>query len=249
MPERFVTLYGRMPVLEALVDERAKVDRVLVARNAQGEAIDRIVDAAARRGLRVERTDPHRITRLSGNGRHDQGVVVQVSAPGLEELDEWLAARADASLCVIVLDGLTNPANVGMIIRTAVAAGLDGIVLPRAGSPDVGPLVVKASAGVALFAPVLRAETSREATGRLRNAGVSLVGLSSSAPTSIWDAGIDARTAFVLGNETLGVSPAVADIVSSWASVPLRGGVESLNVAAAATVVAFEVARRRALAR
>ena len=248
MPDRFVTLYGRMPVIEALLDNRATVERLLVARNAQGDAIDRIVDLATGRGLRVERTDPQRITRLSGNGRHDQGVVVRVSAPGVQELDKWLAGRSDQSLCVIVLDGLTNPGNVGMIIRTAVAAGLDGVVLPRAGSPDVGPLVVKASAGVALFAPVLRAQTSRAATDRLAEAGVSVIGLASSAPASIWDTDIGARAAFVLGNETHGVSPAVAEMVSSWVSIPLRGGVESLNAAAAATVVAFEVARRRALA-
>ena len=235
-----------MPVTEALLDDRATVTRLVVARNAQGESINRIKELAATRGITVEHVDPHRVTHLSRNGRHDQGVVARVESPGLCELADWLAARPPAeSLSALLLDGLTNPANVGMIIRSAVAAGLDGVILPRAGSPDVGPLVVKASAGVALFAPVLRAPTAEAATRALVAAGTALIGLRAGSPTTIWDVPLSPRAVFVLGNETLGISAAVAEAVTAWVSVPLAGGVESLNVATAATVVAFEVARRR----
>lgn len=245
--DRIITLYGRMPVVEALLDPRATVIRLVVARNAQGDGVDRIRDLAKARGIAVERADPRRVTQLSGNGRHDQGVVARIESPGLVDLEDWLRARpAGSGYHLFLLDGLTNPSNVGMIIRSAVAAGLDGIVLPRAGSPDVGPLVVKASAGIALFAPVLRAPTAAQAARLLGDGGASLIGLRAGGATTIWDTPLAARTVFVLGNETLGVSAAVAETVTSWASVPLCGGVESLNVATASTVVAFEVARRRA---
>jgi 23S rRNA (guanosine2251-2'-O)-methyltransferase len=238
-----------MPVIEALLDERTTLLRLIVARNAQGEAVDRIRELAKARGIAVERADPRRVTQLSGNGRHDQGVVARVESPGLVDLDGWLGGRpGGAGYHLFLLDGLTNPSNVGMIIRSAVAAGLDGIVLPRAGSPDVGPLVVKASAGIALFAPVLRTPTAAEAARLLVDSGATLVGLRAAGATTIWDTPLAARTVFVLGNETLGISAAVAGAVTSWASVPLCGGVESLNVATASTVVAFEVARRRELA-
>jgi 23S rRNA (guanosine2251-2'-O)-methyltransferase len=127
-----------------------------------------------------------------------------------------------------------------MIIRTATAAGLDGVVLPRAGSPDVGPLVVKASAGVAFRASVYRAPTATDAVARLRRAGVEVIGLRGDAAPSLFDAELPGRVAFVLGNETGGVSVGV----DRWLSIPLAAGVESLNVAVAAGLVAYEAVRR-----
>jgi len=245
-PAAGITIYGRMPVLEALLDRRAPgVTRLVLARRARGEAVDRIVTAAAERGVRLERADPARVTRLSGNGRHDQGVVAIMAAPGRAELDEWLPAHG-GPLALLVLDGLTNPANVGMIIRTAAAAGLDGVVLPRSGSPEMGPLVVKASAGVALWATVLGAPEPAAAVTALAGAGVEVIGLAGARGEGLWGLDLPRRAAFVLGNETTGVSPAVAGLVERWCAVPLEHGVESLNVAAAAAVVAFELARRRA---
>jgi 23S rRNA (guanosine2251-2'-O)-methyltransferase len=233
-----------MPVLEALLDPRATVRRVVIARRAQGDAVERIVDAANAGGVRVEWADADRVTRLSRNGRHDQGVVAEVDSPGLAELDDWVAGHAGPA-ALLMLDGVTNPSNVGMIIRTAAGAGLDGVVLPRAGCPDIGPLVVKASAGVALSAPVLRAHDAVTAAETLRIAGVELVGLARDAPEPLWDAPMGHRVALVLGNETAGISPAVAETVVRWCAIPLSGGVESLNVAAAAAVAAFELGRRR----
>jgi 23S rRNA (guanosine2251-2'-O)-methyltransferase len=235
----FVTIYGRVPVLEALADERIVVERVLLARTARGEAVDRLVAAAGRRGVRVQRVAPEKVTRVSGNGRHDQGVVADVEAPGLGELDDWLPGPSSAAL--LVLDGVTNPANVGMVIRTATAAGLAGVVLPRAGSPDVGPLVVKASAGVAFRATILGCATAAAAVSSLRSAGVDVIGLRGGSTPSLFDAPLPDRAAFVLGNETTGVT---VDC-DRWLSIPMRNDVESLNVAVAAGVVSYEIARRR----
>lgn len=241
-----ITIYGRMPVLEAVLDPRAVIEKVLVARGAHGEAIDRIVSAARERGVSVEMTDAQRVTRVSRNGRQDQGVVADIASPGLASLDDWLAGH-DGPVQLVLLDGLTNPANVGQVIRSAVAAGVDGVILPRFGSPEVGPLVVKASAGIALFAPILRAPASVDAARTLRGAGVQLVGLAAGIGDDLWSAALPERVAFVFGNETGGVSPAVADLIGSWCSIPLAAGVDSLNVASAAAVLVFELARRRAL--
>jgi 23S rRNA (guanosine2251-2'-O)-methyltransferase len=238
-----ITVYGRMPVLEAVLDPNAAVHHVLVARSARGDAIDEIVRAAHARNIRVEHTDAARVTRVSRNGRHDQGVVADIASPGLAQLEQWLPSRR-GPLGLVLLDGLTNPANVGMIIRSSVAAGLDGIVLPHVGSPDVGPLVVKASAGVALSAPILRTQSAAEGAALLAEHRVELVGLRADAPAAIWDVSWPERVVFVFGNETAGISPTVAARISTWCAIPLRGGVASLNVAAAAAVVAFEAARR-----
>ena len=233
-----VVVYGRMPVLEALTS--AEVSLVLLARTARGDTIDEIVQAAAAKGVELKRVAPEKVTRLSGNGRHDQGVVAEIVAPGLVELSDWLSSHRPSAL--LVLDGVTNPQNVGMIVRTATAAGLDGVVLPRAGSPDVGPLVVKASAGVAFRATILAADTAADAVRSLVAAGLPVVGLRADAP-SLFD-GFPTPAAFVLGSEHDGISPAVASLVTSWRSLPLANGVESLNVAVTAGVVAYEVARQ-----
>ena len=237
-----LVVYGRMPVLEALSGPSVQVSLVLLARNARGDTVDEIVRLAAERDIPLKRVAPEKVTRVSGNGRHDQGVVAEVEATGFLELDEWLAANAPRSL--LVLDGVTNPQNVGMIVRTSTAAGLDGVVLPRAGVPDVGPLVVKASAGVAFRATILSCDTAVDGVRALVDAGATVVGMRAGAP-SIFDGSLPDRGAYVLGSEHAGVSREVGELVTDWRSIPLANGVESLNVAVAAGVLAYELHRGR----
>ncbi|MEA3076864.1 MAG: rRNA (guanosine2251-2-O)-methyltransferase [Actinomycetota bacterium] len=226
-------------MLEALADDRLTVDKVLVADNAFGPQIAELMQAAERRGVEVRRVSPMQVTKVSRNGRQDQGVVADVVAPGLRRLDASNASTLAGP--VLVLDGITNPQNVGMILRTAVAAGVAGIVMPRAGVPDLGPLVVKASAGVAFEAPVLRADDAASAVALLRDAGFRVFGLVASSDRSLWDARpFPERSAFVLGGETGGLTVAVDEPLA----IPMAGTVDSLNVAVAAGVLCFELLRR-----
>lgn len=241
--DRFITVYGRNPVLEALADPSLQVDKVVLAHGARGEAVTELLAAAAARGVRVQRADPAQVTRLSRNGRQDQGVVADVVAPALGTLSAWLAGRPP-SVDVVVLDGLTNPANVGMIVRTATAAG-QPVVLPRLGSPDLGPLVVKASAGVVFSARVLRVGTAAEGVAALAAAGWTPVALDAAAERSVYDP-LPRPSVIVVGNESTGLSPEVAALVADRRRIPMAGGVESLNAAVAAAVVCFEATRQRA---
>lgn len=243
----FITVYGRKPVLEALIDPALTVDKVIMATHARGDTVEEILDAAAHRRVPVQRASAHRVKVLAGNGRHDQGVLADVVAPRMRPLDSALKTLGSPS-AVLVLDAITNPANVGMVLRTATAAGIDGVVLPRRGVPSIDPLVIKASAGVAFHAPVLRSATAEQACATLRAVGFAVLGLSSSAPgaTSLFGDPPPARVVYVLGNETSGISPAVAAQLTGWVGIPMAGDVESLNVASAAAVVCFDWARRRA---
>jgi 23S rRNA (guanosine2251-2'-O)-methyltransferase len=242
--DTFITVYGRRPVLEVLSDPALEVDKVLLATNAVGDSAQEILQRAEQRGVRVLREPPERVTRLSRNGRHDQGVVADVRAAGMASLDAWLDGRRAAG-SVFVLDGITNPSNVGMILRTATAAGLDGVVLPRRGTAEIGPLVIKASAGVAFRAPILRAPTVEHALEALQDAGYTLLGLAAEGQQSVFDADYPERAALVLGSETAGVTPEAREWIHDWVAIPMASGVDSLNVASAAAVVAFELARRR----
>ena len=155
--DTFITVYGRKPVLEALEDRSLRVDKVIVAEGLGGEPVRAIIAAARGRQVPVQRASAHRVKVLAGNGRHDQGVLADVVAPRMAPVEEFLDGIGDGPGAVLVLDRVTNPANVGMLLRSATAAGLDGVLLPRRGVPAIDPLVVKASAGVAFRAPVLRA--------------------------------------------------------------------------------------------
>jgi 23S rRNA (guanosine2251-2'-O)-methyltransferase len=243
----FITVYGRKPVLEVLINPALTIDKVVVAVHAHGDTVEEILDAAARRRVPVQRASAHRVKVLAGNGRHDQGVLADVVAPRMRSLDSALKALGNPA-AVLVLDAITNPANVGMILRTATAAGFDGVVLPRRGVPSIDPLVIKASAGVAFHAPVLRTATAEQGCATLRAAGFAVLGLSASAPgaRSLFGAPPPPRVAYVLGNESAGVSPGVAAQLTGWVGIPMVGDVESLNVASAAAVVCFDWARRRA---
>jgi 23S rRNA (guanosine2251-2'-O)-methyltransferase len=242
--DTFITIYGRMPVLEVLQDQDLLVDKLIVADNAQGENLDRILGLARRRGIPVRSASPQRVKLLAGNGKQDQGILADVVAPQMRTLHEFTDSLRPGRCHVLVLDGVNNPANVGMIIRTATAAGLSGVVLPRAGSPDIDPLVIKASAGVAFHAPVIRCRTGAEAAAELSQAGFRVYGLSGESRTTLYAERVPDRSVFVLGNETTGVAEETAQWIDRWLSIPMSGGVESLNVAIAAAVVCFDLVRR-----
>jgi 23S rRNA (guanosine2251-2'-O)-methyltransferase len=226
------------------------VDKVMLAQGAAGPAARQIVAAAAARQVPLVRAPAHRIKLLAGNGKHDNGVLADVVAPRMRTLTSALAVDyRDLPNELLLLDGVRTPANVGMILRTATAAAVDGVVVPHRGVASLDPLVVKASAGVAFRAPVLRCGTAAEAAEQLVDAGYGLIGLRADASVSVFDVDIPAHTAFVLGSETDGVGDSVGRYVAEWVRIPMPGGgdgrVESLNVASAAAVVCFELVRRR----
>ena len=249
MPEspkdRFLTVYGHRPVLAALDDATLDIDKVLIAETERGGTIRDIERRARARDIVVERVSAHRVKLLAGNGKHDNGVLADVIAPRMRTLDQALAAR-EPPATVLLLDGVKTPANVGMILRTATAAGLDGIVVPHRGVASLDPLVVKASAGVAFRAPVLRCGTAAQAAEQLVAAGYLLIGFTADGEESLFTVDLPERVALVLGSETDGISPEVAALIGTHASIPMPGGVESLNVASAAAVICFEVVRRAA---
>ncbi|MBK8469430.1 MAG: RNA methyltransferase [Actinomycetales bacterium] len=239
--DRFVTVYGRNPVLEALANDDLVLDKLLVAENASGPHVGEILAAARRRSVPVQRVSAERVKKIAGNGKQDQGVCADVVAPRMRALDQALADGLTGA--VLVLDGVTTPANVGMILRTATAAGFAGIVVPRRGVASIDPLVVKASAGVAFAAPILKAWTALEAVTALRGAGFRIAGLDATSAQSLYAARLPRDTAYVLGGESAGLGAEVAALVDEWLAIPMAPGVESLNVSAAAAVLCFEVVR------
>lgn len=243
--DRFITIYGRKPVTELLAQPSRRVVKVVLDARARGPMAEKIMALAAARGLEVMRVPAAEVTRLSRNAKQDQGVAADVEAPRMDAFERWLTARSpEARTRLWLLDGITNAANVGMMLRSAVACGVDGVVLPRRGCPEIGPLVIKASAGIAYEAPILRVARVREATHLANAHGVEVVALTGDGATSLDEAAVPHRCLLAFGNETTGVSPDVRAAATHAWRIPMAPGAESLNVAVAAGVVGFEVARR-----
>src|ERR687883_751340 len=134
--DTFITVYGRMPVLEVLQDVGLTVDKVVVAEGSRGDSLDRIRSLARRRGVDLRTASAHRVKVLAGNGKHDQGVLADVVAPRMSLVEDFVQRpAAGGSDAVLVLDAVSNPSNVGMILRTATAAGPAGGVPPPPPSP------------------------------------------------------------------------------------------------------------------
>lgn len=235
-----LTVYGRKPVLEALQQPGVEVYRLHLAQsNKSGGIIDEILAEAQKRGAEVAYHDRAALARISKNAKQDQGVAVDLICQKFSTADHYLAKHHKQSCNLLALDGITNPQNLGMIIRSACAGNIDGIILPEKGCAQIDPLVIKASAGTVFRAPILRTTEPLASTlAKCRNAGYNIAGLSSHAQQTLQGYS-GAQTVFVLGNETDGVSSAVQNECNHWVKIPMNNQVESLNVAVTAALIAF----------
>lgn len=239
--DRLITLYGRNVAEELLDDTTLEIHALHLAESNKKEGvITRIISKAHARGVDVRYHTKAALSRISKNAKQDQGVAIDVIASEYLPADTLTQTPPDTAR-LLALDGIHNPQNLGMIIRSAAAGNIDGILLPRQGSAKLSALVMKASAGTLFKLPIYYCDTLPGILGTLTKRGWSLLGLSSHAAQTIHSFEASAKTIFVLGNENEGVSPEVAALCTAQLSIPMRRGVESLNVAVAAAVIAFAV--------
>lgn len=237
---RCLTVYGRKTVLEALLASGVRCERLhLASSNKPAPILGEIETLARAQGAEILVHDRTALARISRHAREDQGVAADVHVPGYRQLADALPLAPAPGGTLLAVDGITNPQNLGMLIRSAVAAGIEGIVLPRQGGCDICPLVIKASAGTLFRAPLLRCDTLAEALEALRGAGWRICILDGQARASLFDRADGAARVFVLGGETSGVSAAARELADESLRIPMANGVESLNVAVAAALVAF----------
>lgn len=239
--EGLLTIYGRKPVLEALRDERLDCRTLHLAHsNRDDDIVAEIRASAAQRGLPLKLHSRTELARISRNGRQDQGVALDVACAGMRSLDSFLEQPAPArGRRLLALDGITNPQNLGMIIRSATAGGMDGILLPRRGNAALGPLVIKASAGTVFRAQILSCPDLPSALQRCRGEGATVCALAAGGSASLFERMQGDFHVYVLGNETDGISQAVLAVCDRRVAIPMQAGVESLNVAVAASLIAY----------
>jgi 23S rRNA (guanosine2251-2'-O)-methyltransferase len=232
---RFV--YGVNPVLEALKAHPDEVVRVMLERGREGRrshGADRVAQAAAEAGVRVE--------------DFGQGDLDQRSDFRYAELDDVLERAAGAAL-LLVLDGVTDPQNLGALVRSAHAFGAHAVVVPKDRAAGITPAASKAAAGALEHCPVARVTNLSRAIEQMKGRGIWTVALVAQAGQELSAVDLTTPTALVLGSEGAGVRPLVRKTCDLVARIPISGSVGSLNVSAAGAVALYEVARQRGVKR
>ena len=241
--DQLVTVYGRKPVLEILRDKQVKVFRLhLAASNRDSDIVKQIKQLAEDRSIETVYHSRNELSRISRNGKQDQGVACDIHCTGFASYRDMLAnfdSAANPNFSLIAVDGITNPQNLGMIIRTVTASPMHGLLLPEKGSSDISPLVIKASAGTVFKGTIVRCDSLVEALKAFQAKGFNICTLAAQNAQPLADYKLQQPTIFVLGNESEGVSQAIVNLSDQLLSIPMANGVESLNVAVTAALVAF----------
>lgn len=234
---------GRRAVRELLAAGSRRVRSVWMADGTDdSEILDDIERLAAARGVRVRRVDR---ARLAAEARTEapQGVVAKAEPVAPADLDELLA---EPGAFLVALDGVTDPGNLGAVLRVAGVAGVTGVIVPKHRSALLTPAAVKTAAGAVEHVPVAPVAGIPAALERAKRAGVWTVGLAAEGRGSVFDLTVaDQSVMLVLGAEGRGLARLTRDRCDLLAGIPMPGPVDSLNVATAAAVACFEVVRRR----
>jgi 23S rRNA (guanosine2251-2'-O)-methyltransferase len=238
-------VYG-VHAVKALLERRPEgVVSAALLRGSRASTLPEIERELAARGIPVEHMDRTALDRLTGGGTH-QGVAVRtrgLGEIGIRDLESLVLERGRA-LRLLVLDQVQDPRNLGACLRTADAAGVDAVVVPRSRSAKLTPVAVKAAAGAAETVRLARVSNLASTLHWLKEAGVWVVGADADTPRSLHDAQLDAPIAIVVGGEGHGLRRLTRELCDEIVSIPLRGTVASLNVSVAAAVFLFELDRQ-----
>lgn len=236
---------GRNAVLEALRAGRA-LDKVYIARGETDKALAHIAGLARERGVSVSDCDRRKLDAMSVTKAH-QGVIAVCAVREYASLDDILAlaeSRGEAPF-VVVCDEISDPHNLGAIIRSAECVGAHGVVIPRRRSAGLTAVVGKTSAGAAEHLPVARVANISAALQELKDRGLWVYGAAAEGSTPMWETDLTGPLALVIGSEGEGLGRLVRERCDFLVSIPLRGKVGSLNASTAAAVLMYEVLRQK----
>ena len=241
-------LTGIHAIREALEAARP-LDSVLIARGRHGERIEDLVRLARRLGVPVRFEERAQVDRAAGTRDH-HGAVAFVSASRAASLEDLLKPREPgvAPGLLVLLDGVEDPRNLGAIVRTALAAGAQGVIIPERRAAGLTETVAQASAGALAHLPVARVTNIARAMEELKEAGYWLVGLDERAQKRHTEVDWKVPVGIVMGGEGKGLHELVSERCDFLVSIPTTGPVRSLNVSVAAGIVLFEAVRQRSAA-
>ena len=236
---------GRNAVTEALRSGQA-IDKLYIAKGETDRTLGRIAAQARKAGIVVVEADRRKLDAMSATHAH-QGVIAMAAAAeyvSVEDLLRIAQERGEKPL-IVVCDEISDPHNLGAIIRTAECAGAHGVIIPKRRSAGLTPVVAKTSAGAVSYLPVARVPNIPALLKELKERGLWVFGTAAEGNTTLYNADLKDGAAIVIGSEGDGMSRLVRENCDFLVSIPMRGRLSSLNASAAAAILLYEAVRQR----
>lgn len=242
---------GLRPVEQLLARPAAEIVKLYAEYQTANPRVESIIAQANTQGIEIQSANRARLQQMSGEARH-QGVVAEVrrdsilDEAGLRTLVENKLTGDDSQpVLLLILDGIQDPHNLGACLRSADAAGVDAVLVPRHGAAGLGPTVSKVAAGAAESLPFASINNISKVLGWLGEYGVTIVGTSDAAEQTIYDADLSGSVALIMGEEHGGIGKKIAGRCDQLVSLPMHGTVSSLNVSVATGICLYEIVRQR----
>lgn len=239
-------LNGVHSIQNALEHDASNITQLWVAENKRNPRIDKLLAQAEKLGLKAQSTTPSALDRMTGSRQH-QGIAAEYLAPDAANENDLieLVTNATEPLLLLILDGVTDPHNLGACIRTAEGAGVNAVVAPKDKSASLTPTARKVSSGAAERLPFVQVTNLARTLDLLKDAGVWITGTSDKATKTLYECDFKGPTAIVMGAEGKGVRRLTEKSCDHLISIPMAGSVSSLNVSVATGVVLYEAVRQR----
>lgn len=245
MKNEKTTIEGRHPVREALKSGRS-IDKIYIAKGTKSGAIADLLDMAKSKGIPVSFVDRRKLDEWSEGHAH-QGVLAKAAAKAYVDLEDLLVdlGKREDPAFLIVLDEIQDPHNLGSVLRTADAAGVHAVIIPKHRSATLTPIVAKTSAGALEYVPVCKVTNLARTLDRLKENGIWIAGADMEGEKLYHQESYTGPTAMVIGNEGKGISRLVREKCDFLVRIPMQGRVNSLNASVSAAVLMYEVRRQR----
>ncbi len=240
-----IYIYGKNPVYEALKDEPERIDKIFVRNSLKDSAISEIFSLASNNRIPISHVPGAKLYDLVGSV-NDQGVVALMSAVEYMDFGEWLSEiNLEEYPGILLLDEIEDPHNLGAILRTAAAAGISAVLVPKHRQAPVNATVYKTSAGTAGKIPIVRVGNLNQCIMELKEEGFWIGGLDAAGDSELWDLEVDRPLAFVIGNEGSGIRQKTLEHCDYRITIPMYNKVESLNASVSAALISYEWRRKK----
>ncbi|HPQ40294.1 MAG TPA: 23S rRNA (guanosine(2251)-2'-O)-methyltransferase RlmB [bacterium] len=238
-------IYGRHAAQTGLETCRDNIEKIWIQKGIHlSDRIMRELKTARKLGAVLQYVDKKALDRLTRGAAH-QGIALRKAAVVPVDPGEWLRTHgSEESSLVLALDGVQDPGNIGAIFRSAAAAGVNGVMIPKHGSAPLGATAMKTSAGTLQSIPIIRVTNLRNALDQFRKNGFFIIGVSEKATSSIVGMDVPLKTVVLAGSEDRGIRPIHQSVCDAMVHIPMRGPAGSLNVSVAVAIVLYEIIRR-----
>lgn len=236
---------GRNPVIEALKSGR-EIDKILVAKGNKEGSIKKIIAMAKEKKILLQYVDRNKLDQISTANAH-QGVIAHVAAYKYYEVEEVVMSAKDRGedVLLVILDEITDPHNLGSVIRTINAVGGHGVIIPKRRSVGLTATVAKTSAGAIEYVPVAKVTNLARTIDYLKEQGIWIVGADMLGENVHYDSNLTGNIAIVIGSEGKGISRLIKEKCDFLTKLPMKGQVSSLNASVAASILMYEALRQR----